>query len=149
MAAAQVEGEAVMAWDGWVPTKKWISRRVKGVETVSVTPAQYYPGRRRKKKAIHARSAIDFSIGEPPWAIGSMQWRMETGRGRTRPGVGSYFMYVANCRTRQKSMALMVLSLGSGPPTVAKICPTERMYCSTLCLWIGLWLATRTPVWTL
>ena len=26
---------------------------------------------------------------------------------------------------------------------------TERMYCSTLRLWIGLWLATRTPVQTL
>ena len=46
-------------------------------------------------------------------------------------------------------MAPMVLSLGSGPPTSAKIFPTERMYCSTLNLCIGLWLATRMPVRTL
>ena len=39
VAAAQVEGEAMVAWDGWVPTKNWILQRVKGVETVSVPPA--------------------------------------------------------------------------------------------------------------
>ena len=52
VAAAQVEGEAVVAWVGWVPTKNWISRRVKGVETVSVPPSQYSPGRMRNNKAI-------------------------------------------------------------------------------------------------
>ena len=46
-------------------------------------------------------------------------------------------------------MAPMPLSLGSGAPTAAKICPTERMYCSTLCLWMGLLLAARTPERTL
>ena len=50
---AQVEGDPVVAWvGGWVTKKNWISRRVKGVDTVSAPPAQYFPGRRRKKKAI-------------------------------------------------------------------------------------------------
>ena len=80
MAAAHVEGEAVVAWVGWVPTKNWISRSVKGMETVSVPPAQYLPGQRRKKKAIQERSAIDFPLVKLPWEIESMQWRMETGR---------------------------------------------------------------------
>ena len=92
MAVAQVEGESLVAWVSWVPTNNWMSRRVKGVETVSVPPAQYYPGRRRKKNAIQARSAITLPLGEPLWATESMQWRMETGRGRNLPGGGSYFV---------------------------------------------------------
>ena len=149
VAAAQVLAEAVVAWVGWSPTKNWMSRRLKRVETVSVLPAQYSTGRRRKKKAIQARSAIALSLGEPLLETESMQWRMETGRGRTLPWLGSYFSYVASCRPRPKSIAPMLLSLGSGAPTAANICPTERVYCSTLRLWIGMWLAARTPVRTL
>ena len=89
MAAAQVVDEDVMAWKGWVSTKNWMSRRVKGVVTVSVLPEQYSPGRSRKKKAIQARSAMAWSQGEPVLAVASMQWSMETGRGRTLPGEGS------------------------------------------------------------
>ena len=89
MAAAQVVAEAVVAWKVWVPTKNWMLRRAKGVVTVSVPPAQYSPGRSRKKKAIQVRSAMAWSWGEPLLAVASMQWRMETGRGRTLPGEGS------------------------------------------------------------
>ena len=64
MVAAQVSGEALVAWVSWFPTNNWMSRRVKGVETVYVPPAQYYPGRRRKKNAIQARSAITLPLGE-------------------------------------------------------------------------------------
>ena len=149
VAAAQVVAEAVVDWVGWYPTKNWISRRLKGVETVSVPPAQYSLGRRRKKKVIQARSAIFLSLLVPLLATEYMQWRMETGRGRTLPGAGYYFSYVASCRPRLKSIAPMLLSLGSGAPTAVNICPTERMYCSTLRLWIGLWLAARMPVRTL
>ena len=46
-------------------------------------------------------------------------------------------------------MAPILLSLRSGAPTAVKICPTERIYCSTLRLWMGLLLAVRTPVRTL
>ena len=92
VAEAQVEAEAVVACVGWVPTKNWISRRVKGVETVSVPLVQYSPGWRRKKKAIQASSAIYFPLGKMTWAIESMQWRMETGRGSTLLGGGSYFV---------------------------------------------------------
>ena len=92
VAAAKVEGEAVVAWVGWVPTKNLMSRRVKGVETVSVPPAQYSLGRRRKEKAIQERYAIDLPIGKLPWAIESIQWSMETGRGRTLPGGESSFL---------------------------------------------------------
>ena len=53
-----VADEAVVAWKGWVPTKNWMSFRVKGVVTVLVPPAQYSPSWRRKKKAIQARSTI-------------------------------------------------------------------------------------------
>ena len=88
MAAAQVAAEAVVAWKFWLPTKNWMLRRLKGVVKVSVPPAQYYPGRSRKKKAIQARYAIARSWGEPLLAAESMQWRMETGRGRTLPGEG-------------------------------------------------------------
>ena len=116
-----------------------MSRRVKGVDTVSVPLEHYLPGRRRKKKAIQARSAIDFSLGETPWLMESMQWRMEKGIGRTLQGGGSFLVYVENCHPRRNSMAPMVFSLVSGAPTAAKICPMERMYCSTLRLWIGLW----------
>ena len=91
MAAAQVAAEAVLAWVGWLPTKNCMSRRLKGVVTVSVPPAQYSLGRSRKKKSIQARSAIAWSRGEPLLAAESMQWRMETGRGRTLPGEVSYF----------------------------------------------------------
>ena len=38
MATAQVVAEAVVAWKGWVPTKNCMSRRAKGVVTVSVPP---------------------------------------------------------------------------------------------------------------
>ena len=69
MAAAQVAGEAVVSWDGWVPTKNWMPHRVKGVETVSFSPAQYSPGQKRKKKSIQASSEITFSLGDPPWAM--------------------------------------------------------------------------------
>ena len=149
VAAAQVVAEAVVAWVGWYPTKNWMLCRLKGVETVSVLPAQYSPGQRRKKKAIQVRSAIALSLRELLLATESMQWRMEIGRGRTLPGSVSYFLYVASCLPRRKLIAPMLLSLGSGAPTAAKIYPTERMYFSTLCLWIGLWLAARTTVRTL
>ena len=89
MAVAQVGAEAVVAWKGWLPTKNWMLRRVKGVVTVLVPPEQYSPGRSRKKKAIQVRSVIAWSRGEPLLAAESMQWRMETGRGRTIPGEGS------------------------------------------------------------
>ena len=89
VAAAQVESEALVAWVGWLPTKNCMSRRLKGVVTVSVPPAQYSLGRSRKKKAIQARSAMAWSQGEPLLAVASMQWRMEKGRGRTLPGEGS------------------------------------------------------------
>ena len=89
MAAAQVVAEAVVAWKGWVLTKNCMSRRSKGFVTVSVPPAQYSSGQSRKKKAIQARSAIAWSRGEPLLAAESMQWSMETGRGRTLPGEGS------------------------------------------------------------
>ena len=90
MAAAQVAAEAMVAWKGWLPTKNWMSRRLKGVVTVLVPLAQYSPGRSRKKKAIQVRSAIAWYRGEPLLAAESMQWRMETGRGRTLPGEGYY-----------------------------------------------------------
>ena len=89
MTESHVATEAVVAWKGWVPTKNCMSRRAKGVVTVLVPPAQYLPSRSRKKKAIQARSAIAWSRGEPPLAVESLQWRMETGRGRTLPGEGS------------------------------------------------------------
>ena len=38
VAAAQVVEEAVVAWVGLFPTKNWMSRRLKGVEAVSVLP---------------------------------------------------------------------------------------------------------------
>ena len=68
-----------------------MSCRLKGAETISVLPKQYSPGRRRKNKAIQARSAIDLSLKEPLLATESIQWRMETGRGRTLPGAESSF----------------------------------------------------------
>ena len=91
VAAAQVAAESVVAWKGWLPTKNWMSRRLKGVVTVSVPPAHYSPGRSRKKKAIQARSAISWSCGKTLLAAESMQWRMETGKGHTLPGEGSSF----------------------------------------------------------
>ena len=91
MAAAQVAAESVVAWKGLLPMNNCMSRRLKGVVTVSVPPVQYYPGRSRKKKAIQARSAIRWSRWEPLLAAESMQWRIETGRGRTILGEGSYF----------------------------------------------------------
>ena len=50
-----------------------------------------FPESRRKKKAIQARSAISWSLGEPLLATASMRWSMETGRGQTLPGAGSSF----------------------------------------------------------
>ena len=76
LAAEQVEGEALVAWVGLVPTKNWMSRMVKGVETMSVPPAQYSPGQRRKKKSIQVRSEIALPLGKVPWEIDSMQWRL-------------------------------------------------------------------------
>ena len=66
VAAAQVEEGAMVAWVGWVTTKNWMLRRLKGVETVSVPPAQYSPGQRRKKKVIQERSAIALPLGDLP-----------------------------------------------------------------------------------
>ena len=91
VAAAQVAAEAVVAWTGWFPRKNWMSHKLKGVVMVSVPPAQYSMGWSRKKKAIQARSAIAWSCAEPLLSAESMQWRVETGRGRTLPGEGSYF----------------------------------------------------------
>ena len=92
METAQVEGEALVAWVGWVPTKNCMLQRVKDVETVSVPPAQYSPGRRRKNNVIQARSASDLPLGDPPWDTESMQWRMDTGRGCTL--LGGVFSFV-------------------------------------------------------
>ena len=50
--AAQVAAEAVVAWKGLFPKKNWMLRRLKGVVTALVPPAQYFPGQSRKKKAI-------------------------------------------------------------------------------------------------
>ena len=72
------------------PTKKRISWRLKGAETVSVPPVQYYIGMRRKKKAIHEKLEINLSLAEPPWETESRQWSTEMGRGHTWPGRGSY-----------------------------------------------------------
>ena len=58
MAAAQVAAEAVLAWVGWLPTKNCMSRGLKGGVTVLVLPAQYSPGRSRKKKAIQAKDLL-------------------------------------------------------------------------------------------
>ena len=91
MAAAQVAAEAVLAWVGWLPTKNCMSRRLKGAVTVSVPPTQYSPGRRKKKKVTQARSAIAWSCEDPLLAAESMQWWIETGRGRILPGEGSFF----------------------------------------------------------
>ena len=91
MAAAQVAAEAMVAWKGWLPTKNWMLRRLKGVVTVSVPLAQYSPVRRRKKEAIQARSEIAWSCGEPLLSADSMQWRIRTGRGRNLLGEGSSF----------------------------------------------------------
>ena len=60
------------------------------------------------------------------------------GEGEDSSGGRIVFSYVLSFRPRQKSIAPMLLSLGSGAPTAAKIFPTERMYCSTLRLWIKL-----------
>ena len=138
---AQVVAETVVDWMGWY--------RLKGVETLSVPTAHYSLGWRMKKKAIQVRSAIVLFLGEPLLATDSMQWRMEMGRGRTLPGAGYSFSYVANCCPRQNSIVPMLLSLGSESSTAAKICHTEHMYCYTLRLLMGLWLAARTPVRTL
>ena len=73
VAAAQVEDEAVVAWKGWLPTKNWMLRKVKGVVKVLAPPAQYSLGRSRKKKAILARSAIVWYWGEPLLVAESMQ----------------------------------------------------------------------------
>ena len=66
-------GEAVVDGLGGVTTKNWMSLRVKGVDTVSVLPAQYLPGRRRKNNVIQARSELYWSWEEPHWATDSMQ----------------------------------------------------------------------------
>ena len=119
---------------------------VKGVETVSVPLVQYSLGQRRKENNIQASSAIALFMEDPPCAMESMQRRMETGSGRTLTGVEFSFLLVANCCPRQKSIVPTVLSLGSGVPKAANICPTERMYCSAFLLWMGLWLDARMPV---
>ena len=92
VAAAQVVGEALVAWVGCVPRKNLMSRRVKGVNTVSVTPAQYSPGQKRKKNVIQARFVIAFPLGDPPWATESIKLTIQTGRVRILPGGGSSFV---------------------------------------------------------
>ena len=91
MLVAQVAAEAVVAWEGWLPTKNCMPRRLKGVVMVLVPSVQYFPGESRKKKAIQARSAISWYRGEPLLAAESMQWSMKTGRGLTIPGEGYSF----------------------------------------------------------
>ena len=91
---AQVEGETLVAWMGWVPTKNWMSLRVKGVDTVYFPPAPYSPVRMRKENAIQSRSAIAFPLGDLPWETESMQWRIDMGRGSTLPGGGIFFRVV-------------------------------------------------------
>ena len=56
----------------WVPTKNWMSCRVKGVETASVPPVQYSPGWIRKKNVIKERLVIAWYQGKTPWATDSM-----------------------------------------------------------------------------
>ena len=55
-------------------------------------PAQYYLGWRRKKKAIYVRSEMAWSLRDLTYMKESMQWKMEIGRGRNRPGGGYYFL---------------------------------------------------------
>ena len=52
---AHVAGKAMLDELGWVPTKSWIYHRLRRVEKVSVSPAQYLPGWSRKNNAIQSR----------------------------------------------------------------------------------------------
>ena len=58
MLVAQVAAEAVVAWEGWLPTKNCMPRRLKGVVMVLVPSVQYFPGESRKKKAIQAKDLL-------------------------------------------------------------------------------------------
>ena len=64
---------------------------------MSVPNAKYFPGKRRNKNAIHARSEMAWSILEPHWATDSMQWMMEIEKRRIWLIGVYYFWYVENC----------------------------------------------------
>ena len=82
--ASPAEAEAALM--GCWKMKNWRYWRRKKWWTVSAPPLQYYPGLRRKKKAIHAMFLMVFCLCVPTWWEASRAWRTETGIGQTCVG---------------------------------------------------------------
>ena len=60
-----------------------MSLRLKGYWAVLLSPLQYLPGRRSKKKATQVRLLIEIFIEVVPLAEVSKDWMTLTGRGHT------------------------------------------------------------------
>mmetsp|Transcript_42841 Transcript_42841/g.130289 ORF Transcript_42841/g.130289 Transcript_42841/m.130289 type:complete len:298 (-) Transcript_42841:579-1472(-) len=144
-AAAILAGVARSAEIGRGPKKNWILRILKGVASVSDPPRQYSPGRIKKKKAVQARSAMTccFGVLERSWASSACRTAIRSGLNLS--GAGSCWRYQASCCASQKPRSPRALCRGSADPTDAKICPTDRRYCSTVLFLRRLPPAARTP----
>ena len=60
-----------------------MSLGLKGYWAVLLSPLQYLPVRRSKKKATQVRLLIEIFIEVVPWAAVSKAWMTLTGRGHT------------------------------------------------------------------
>ncbi len=102
--------------------------------------AMYSPGQSRKKKAMHAMSAVARAPGVDDITAMSMAVRrIFRGIGRTQLGAGSVAWKPWRSRASRKSVAPRAVSLGSGVPSRASVWPTERRAFSTVRDWTS-WL---------
>ena len=64
---------------GLLPMKNYMFQSQNSIETVSVLSWQYYPGHKRKKNDIQARSEMACWQSVTPCTAESRVWRMEIG----------------------------------------------------------------------
>jgi hypothetical protein len=128
-----------------VPTQRRTSARVNGCALSELSV--YSPGRRRKKKAVHIRSAAASEVGSAAdWAIQQAWRRTSRGIGWTRSGAGSNFRYARTRRERRGSMVYEPrIRRGSGRPAIVCADATKAMASATVPARTLLWEAESRP----
>ena len=131
MALSRVSSLVVLRFSLIFPINSWTSAKVNGV--VSEDEVVYSPGLRRKKNARVIICALANKGGElEEAAIDTMCLSAAKGIGLTRRAGGSSRLYAASMRWIRKSIPLDGFKRGSGPPTLARVCPTDRKAPSTV-----------------
>ena len=85
---AHNEGIALVSGLGYLPAYNCMLRSQNKVDTESEPPWQYYPGCKRNKNTIQARSVIVCFLVHTPCTVASMHCNISMGVGCTLVGGG-------------------------------------------------------------